>query len=685
MDWAEIDPSILGTLFERGLDPGKRSQLGAHYTDREKIMMIVDPVIVRPWLTKWELTKAEIAGSLEKSNATKNASVRTKARDQAVATYRAFLDGLRAFRALDPACGSGNFLYLALLALKDIEHRVSIEAEAMGLQREFPQVGPASVKGIEINHYAAELARVSVWIGEIQWMRRNGFGVSDRPILKPLDNIECRDAILQADGATAMWPDADVVIGNPPFLGGKLMRTVLGDEYVDRLFLAYDDQVPAEADLVTYWVAKAWGLIRSGGLSRAGLVTTNSIRGGANRRVLEPIATDGLIFDAWDDEAWVVEGAAVRVSIICFTTAGTGKVAHLNGQTVPQINPDLTGTILDLTKAVALSENGNVAFMGDTKGGSFDVPGDLARQWLMLPLNPNGKSNAEVLRPWVNGMDITRRPADKWIIDFGWRMNESEAALFEQPFRHVLENVKPEREKNNRELYRRNWWRHVEARPGMWAALEKIPRYIVTCRVAKHRLFIWLQSTVCPDSATIAVARDDDTTFGILHSRFHEAWSLRLGSSLEDRPRYTPSTTFETFPFPNGLTPAIASNEFAADPRAITIAAAAVRLNELRLSWQNPPDLTSRSPEVVPGFPERILPINEEAAAILRGRTLTNLYNERPTWLANAHADLDAAVAHAYGWPADISEEDALARLFALNQERAATSRTVGLLDGTDD
>jgi type II restriction/modification system DNA methylase subunit YeeA len=310
-----------------------------------------------------------------------------------------------------------------LLALKDIEHRVSIEAEAMGLQREFPQVGPASVKGIEINHYAAELARVSVWIGEIQWMRRNGFGVSDRPILKPLDNIECRDAILQADGAAAMWPDADVVIGNPPFLGGKLMRTVLGDEYVDRLFLAYDDQVPAEADLVTYWVAKAWGLIRSGGLSRAGLVTTNSIRGGANRRVLEPIATDGLIFDAWDDEAWVVEGAAVRVSIVCFTTAGTGKVAHLNGQTVPQINPDLTGTILDLTKAVALSENGNVAFMGDTKGGSFDVPGDLARQWLMLPLNPNGKSNAEVLRPWVNGMDITRRPADKWIIDSSGRVD----------------------------------------------------------------------------------------------------------------------------------------------------------------------------------------------------------------------------------------------------------------------
>src|ERR1700687_5312092 len=224
LDWAEVDPSILGTLFERGLDPDKRSQLGAHYTDREKIMMIVDPVIVRPWLAEWEIAKAEIAIHLEKAHATKNAGVRTKARDQATATYRSFLNRLRAFRVLDPACGSGNFLYLALLALKDIEHRVSIEAEAMGLQREFSQVGPASVKGIEINHYAADLARVSVWVGEIQWMRRNGFGVSDRPILKPLDNIECRDAILNADGIEATWPVTDVVIGNPPFLGDKFMR-----------------------------------------------------------------------------------------------------------------------------------------------------------------------------------------------------------------------------------------------------------------------------------------------------------------------------------------------------------------------------------------------------------------------------------------------------------------------------
>ncbi|UPJ48502.1 class I SAM-dependent DNA methyltransferase [Bradyrhizobium sp. 200] len=681
LDWAEIDPSILGTLFERGLDPDKRSQLGAHYTDREKIMMIVDPVIVRPWLTKWELTKAAIAVSLEKSHATKNASVRTKAHDQAVATYRAFLNDLRAFRALDPACGSGNFLYLALLALKDIEHRVSIEAEAMGLQREFPQVGPSSVKGIEINHYAAELARVSVWIGEIQWMRRNGFGVSDRPILKPLDNIECRDAILDSDGTEAAWPEAHVVIGNPPFLGGKLLRAFLGDKYVDQLFAAYDGRVPAEADLVTYWVAKAWESILSRKLDRAGLVTTNSIRGGANRKVLEPIAANGFIFDAWGDEAWVVDGAAVRVSVVCFVLASGIETAHLNGVAVPQINADLTGTVLDLTKALRLPENRNVAFMGDTKGGSFDVEGDLAREWLALPLNPNGRSNAEVLRPWMNGMDVTRRSAGKWIIDFGWNMSESEAALFEAPFAHVLTKVKPERDKNNREAYRRNWWRHVEPRPGMWNALRDLKRFIVTPEVAKHRIFAWMQKPIVPDHKLQVIARDDDVTFGILQSRFHQAWSIAVGSwhGVGNDPRYTIGTCFETFPFPDGLTP-IEIAGAVDDVRADAIASAAMSLNELRENWLNPLDLVRREPEIVPGFPDRLIPINSAALAHLKKRTLTNLYNERPTWLANAHADLDAAVAHAYGWPADISEEDALARLFALNQARARVSAGAELL-----
>ena len=672
LDWAEIDPLILGTLLAHGLDREKRSQSGAHYTDRDRIMMIVNPVIVQPWLEQWETERVRIENAMEKSQSATSPRARRSARDQAEAGYRSFLDRLRAFRVLDPACGSGNFLYLALLALKDIEHRVSLEAEALGLPREFPQIGPHAVKGIEINPYAAELARVSVWIGEIQWMRNNGFGISERPILKPLDNVECRDAILNQDGTAAIWPKADVVIGNPPFLGGKLMRSLLGDEYVANLFAAYRDCVPQEADLVTYWVAKAWSLTAGGQLARSGLVTTNSIRGGANRRVIAPIVTDGVVFEAWDDLPWIIDGASVRVSIICFQRDSVTTACRLNGQPVPQINADLTGTVLDLTKAAVLRQNASIAFMGDTKGGAFDIQGELARKWLLLPLNPNGKPNRDVLKPWVNGMDISRRSADKWIIDFGWEMSEAEAALFEAPFQHVLEKVKPVRVNNNRELYRRNWWRHVEPRQGMWARIAKLRRFIATPRVARHRVFVWLSREVCPDSATIAIAREDDVTFGILHSRFHEQWSLQLGTSLEDRPRYTPSTTFETFPFPEGLTPDIPDTEIAADPRGQAIATAARRLNALQEEWLNPADLVIRQPEVIAFYPERVLAKDEMAANELKGRTLTNLYNARPQWLANAHAELDAAVAAAYGWPAEISEADALARLFALNQDRHA-------------
>ena len=233
LDWSEIDPSILGTLFERGLDPDKRSQLGAHYTDRDKIMRIVEPVVVRPWLAEWETTKADIAACLDRSRAAKSASARTRHHGKADRLLRAFLERLRCFTVLDPACGSGNFLYLALHALKDLEHRVQLEAEVMGLERAFPAIGPANVRGIELNAYAAELARVSVWIGEIQWMRRNGFSESRDPILKPLETIECRDAVLTPEGGEPAWPEADVVIGNPPFLGVQPMREALGDDYTE--------------------------------------------------------------------------------------------------------------------------------------------------------------------------------------------------------------------------------------------------------------------------------------------------------------------------------------------------------------------------------------------------------------------------------------------------------------------
>lgn len=685
LDWSDIDPSILGTLFERGLDPAKRSQLGAHYTDREKIMQIVNPVIVEPLLAEWAEVRTQIVTLIdnapkqtkEKLLRGKDLAARTRALDKAEKLHLDFVTRLKNFRALDPACGSGNFLYISLLELKNIEHRVNLEAEALGLPRGFPQVGPEVVLGIELSAYAAELARVSVWVGEIQWMRRNGFEAARNPILRSLNTIENRDAVLNKDGTRANWPKADVVIGNPPFLGNKRMISELGEKYALELRKAFTD-TPGGVDLVAYWFVTAWQQIQSGHLKRAGLVCTNSIRGGANREVLKPIVEAGQIFEAWADEEWTVDGAAVRVSLVCFEDAKL-PYARLNGDKVERVFSDLTARIggLDLTTAKRLSQNKNSAFQGPVKIGPFDVEGALARTWIKGPQNPNGQSNVNVVKPLLNGADITRRPSGRWIIDFG-ALSETEACLFEAPFEYILENVKPIRDKNRRERRRLFWWQHGETVPGLKKATENCKRAIFTPRVAKYRFFVWAAPRVIPDSRVVAVARDDDATFGVLHSRFHEVWSLALGGwhGVGNDPQYTPTLGFETFPFPEGLTPNILAANYATDPRAVKIAIHAARLNELRENWLNPADLVDRVPEVVPGYPDRILPKDDEAAKELKKRTLTNLYNTRPAWLDNAHKALDEAVAEAYGWGDDwrdgkLTEDEILARLFKLNQERA--------------
>lgn len=678
LDWSEIDPSILGTLFERGLDPDKRSQLGAHYTDRDKIMQIVGPVIVEPLTAEWETARAGIVAAMEKKAQARSKPAASRAEAEARAVKAAFMQRLANFRVLDPACGSGNFLYLSLLALKDIEHKANLDAEALGLPREFPRTGPENVLGIELNPYAAELARVSVWIGEIQWMRRNGFDAARDPILRPLETIECRDAVLNADGAAADWPDADVVVGNPPFLGNKRMISELGEDYTLALRRAWP-AVPGGVDLVCYWFAKAWQMIEAGRLTRAGLVATNSIRGGANRAVLKPVVEHGRIFEAWSDEGWTVEGAAVRVSLVCFDKQN-GEDARLNSLSVKEIFSDLSSSSgnTNLTSTKILKENRFMSFIGRQKDGPLDISGKLARNMLAAPINPNGKNNSEIVRPWRNGMDVTRRPSDKWLIDFK-ALDEFEASLFEMPFEYAKEHLKPIREKNRDPKRRSHWWRPGRTGEDLRNGLRGLDRYIATPRVAKFRLFVWLDGSVNPDCQLVVIARDDDTTFGILHSRFHELWALRMGTFLGvgNDPRYTPSTTFETFPFPEGLTPNIPASDYADDPRAQKIAAAAARLNELRENWLNPSDLVRREPEVVPGYPDRLLPVDEGAAKELKKRTLTNLYNARPAWLDNAHRALDEAVAEAYGWGDDwraglLTEDEILKRLFDLNQQRAA-------------
>ena len=346
------------------------------------------------------------------------------------------------------------------------------------------------------------------------------------------------------------WPAVDVIVGNPPFLGDKKMRGELKDDYVDRLREYYKYRLPGGTDFVTYWFEIARKQVADGNATRVGLLATNSIRGGANREVLHRIKETGDIFMAWSDREWILDGAAVRVSMIGFDNGKETKKS-LNGFTVASIYSNLTSAV-DITTSQSLQENENLAFIGSQKGGAFDIEAQLA-QSLLVEKNESGVDNFDVVRPWVNGSDIVRRPRNMWIINFH-TMSYEDACKYAAPMKIVEATIKPKRLQNTDKSSRNYWWLHQRPRPEMRDALSDagIARYICTPRVAKHRVFVWLDIDVLPDSATVAIARDDDYFFGVLHSKLHEIWSLHMGTWLGkgNDPRYTPTTTFETFPFP---------------------------------------------------------------------------------------------------------------------------------------
>lgn len=470
LDWSSIEPSILGTLFERSLDPSKRSQLGAHYTSRDDILLIVEPVLMAPLRRKWVNVQAR-ANDLAVKRDGASAGHRTRLDGELRALLTGFAQEIAGLQVLDPACGSANFLYVALKQLLDLEKEVILFAGQIGVGTFFPSVSPEQLHGIEVNEYAHELAQVTVWIGYIQWLRDNGFGAPSQPILKPLDTITNIDAILAFDEHgrpyEPEWPQADVIIGNPPFLGDKKMRAELGDEYVEALRGLYDGRVPGGADLVTYWFERARAKVEWSEVSRVGLLATQSVRVGANRSVLDHIKKTGDIFLAWSDRPWILDGAAVRVAVVGFDK-GVEQQRELNGTSVSVINANLTSQV-DTTQAVLLHENFNLAFVGTQKGGSFDLPVDIAAEMITAPINVNGRPNTDVVRPWLNGSDITGRSKGKFIIDFPPEILEDEAALYEMPFNYLERHVKPERLKNNRAAYREKWWIHAEARPGYGA------------------------------------------------------------------------------------------------------------------------------------------------------------------------------------------------------------------------
>ena len=407
LDWEEIDPTIFGTLFERGLDPATRAQLGAHFTGREDIESVVDAVVMPPLRRDWAETRQTVCNLLTygkksgvgsrlsevggrkspeshcpisdsrpptpDSRSSVSGSRLRKIRLEAESLTQAFLTRLQGVKVLDPACGSGNFLYVTLLRLKDLEKDVMIFSVENGLSPFLTLIGPWQLYGIELNPFAYDLAQMTVWIGWLQWRIRNGLNAPDEPVLKKLaGNFRNGDAILRraTDGQGAgepEWPAVDFIVGNPPFLGDKMMRRELGDAYVNELRSLYEGRIPGQSDLCCYWFEKARAHIESGKCKRAGLLATQGIRGGANREVLNRIKKTGDIFWAVSDKDWVLDGANVHISIVAFDD-GKEETKTLDRQSVKSINPNLSAGANTAGGRASQVERRNMLYRNHQKG-----------------------------------------------------------------------------------------------------------------------------------------------------------------------------------------------------------------------------------------------------------------------------------------------------------------------------
>jgi len=701
-DWQFIEPSIMGTLFERALEPEQRSQLGAHYTSETDIRTLVEPVLMAPLRREWAALKGELAAAYARGKG-------TPAQRERLATFQKKLSSIT---VLDPACGSGNFLYVSLQLLLGLEKEVIAYATQLGFAFK-PQVNVQQLRAIEINPYAFELAQVSVQIGYLQWRRDNGFDNDRTPVLQNLDGFQNEDALLvphfrnkaktlkeaqagEHAGDDALkfytereWPAADVIVGNPPFLGNYLLRKELSDAYVNGLFNCFGKRVTRGSDLCCYWFEKARELIEQKKCKRAGLLATQGIRGGANREVLKRIKETGDIFFAESDRKWILGGAMVHVSMIGFDE-GSEKEKLLDDKKTSSINPNLTKNA-DTTEAIVLNENERVCFMGPSPKAPFDIPEETALPLISDSVNVHKVANSDVVRPVESAVDLVQKNRREWTLDFSSLPFES-AVRYEKPFAYVKEFVQPARSRNARQT-NVEWWQYERPRVDMRKAMAGLNRFITTPGVSKHRIYVWRTPETLCNQGTLVFAREGDYFFGVIHSQFHEVWALAQGTQLREKEsgfRYTPTTCFETFPLPRP-TP----------KQEAAIAAAAQELNALRERWLNPPEWTVKKTLKFPGsitgpwqhyldaktvdaktgvgtvrYP-RLEPRDADCAAKLKKRTLTKLYNERPAWLDLAHKKLDAAVAAAYGWPADLTDGLILEKLLALNLERAADEAKV--------
>lgn len=668
---------------------------------------------------------------------------------EALAHAVAFHQKLCSLRILDPACGTANFLYVTMEHMKRLEAEVLEMVAALGgnatLEMQHAKVRPEQFLGLEVNAQAVAVAQLVLWIGYFQWQRRTTgqADTGDRPLLRNDRSIKRQDAVLAYDARTprrdqegniltiwngrttkphpstgkevpdeaaripvfdyanprrAEWPEADFIIGNPPFLGASRMRDALGDGYTEALRAAWKGSVPESADFVMFWWAKAAELVASGKCRRFGFITTNSIHQTFNRRVLEPfLAGAGSplhLAYAIPDHPWIdsADGAAVRIAM---TVGAPGRAEGTLAQVANDIRcPDgesavtlreSRGTIaanLRVGAGVggcgALLANDRLSCPGvKLHGSGFIVtPEEAAR--LGLGTVPGAEA---VIRGYRNGKDLTDKPRGVMVIDlFGLDAAEAQAR-FPAVYQHVLNTVKPERDTNKRDGYRLKWWIHGEARSAFRPALAGLPRYIATVETSKHRFFTFLDASILPDNMLVAVASGDAALLSVLSSRLHVVWALEAGGRLGygNDPRYNKTRCFETFPFPS-LSPG--------SPLLGTLRDLGERLDGHRKERQ-------------PAHPDLTLTGMYNVLEALRvGRTLTakeKAIHEAGlvSILRQIHDDIDRATLEAYGW-ADLQpegaapladrlaaddpaagelEQEILSRLVALNHERAAEER----------
>ncbi|AJA08852.1 DNA methyltransferase, putative [Sphingopyxis fribergensis] len=718
-DWTDVEPAIFGTLLERALSAKDRSKLGAHYTPRAYVERLISPTIMEPLRGDWDGVRVAAATLIDEGKA-----------DEAKRLVENFHAKLASTKVLDPACGTGNFLYVAMARMKELEGEVLDLLIELGDHQYVAEltghtITPENFLGIEINPRAAAIAQLVLWIGYLQWhFRVNGLNrAPPEPILRDIRTIENRDALIgydrrelerdnhgkpvtRWDGETtkehpvtgrmvpdedarvevyryikpvaAKWPKADFIVGNPPFIGGKDVRERLGGGYFDALFAASD--VPESADFVMHWWDKAANAVRKQGTRRFGFVTTNSITQVFSRRVI------GKHLDAKDhvcllfaipNHPWVDEkdGAAVRIAM---TVAALGKregqlwtVAdesrapeHLvYTERVGQISSDLR-VGADVTGTLALKANEKLASRGvQLMGDGFIVTAQQAAQLLptQTPLPQRtyirtgiGDGDA-VIFDYRNGRDLASRSRGVQVIDLYGLSEEEVRDRYPAIYQHVLTTVKPHREQNNRASYRDNWWLFGEQRSELRKALRGVTRYIATIETAKHRVFQFLSKSILPDNKLACVALDDAYHLGVLSSRFHVPWAIATGGwlGMGNDSVYVKSRCFDPFPFPADVH----------EPLKDRIRCEAEALDALR---------------------KRVLTEHEDLTltklynvldALREGRALTDTERDAHdrglvTVIRQHHDRIDALVAEAYGWPADLPEEEILTCLVALNRAR---------------